>query len=105
MDIANAEPSSGSVPEPNSSSMINEFSSALLIISITLCICAENVDRFCSILWLSPISTRMLLNTDIWLLSDTGIIRPHIVIAVRSPTVFKATVLPPVFGPVIIRQV
>ena len=40
---------------------------------------------------------------DILLPSETGMRSPHIVIAERSPAVFSATVLPPVFGPVMIR--
>ena len=49
----------------------------------------------------SPMSASTVPNTESSLLSLAGIIRPHIAIRVRSPSVFKDTVLPPVFGPVI----
>ena len=37
-------------------------------------------------------------------LSSQGIKSPYCVIRDKRPTVFKLTVLPPVFGPVIIRE-
>ena len=37
--------------------------------------------------------------------SDAGICRPACPIRVKRPTVFRETVLPPVFGPVMIEQV
>ena len=49
----------------------------------------------------SPISTRILLNTETLDLSATGIRSPHIVIKVKRPSVLSDTVLPPVLGPVI----
>ena len=45
----------------------------------------------------------MLSKTETKLPSDTGIISPHMVMRVSSPTVFIVTVLPPVLGPVMIR--
>ena len=36
--------------------------------------------------------------------SSAGIFKPLQAIAVKSPIVFKVTVFPPVFGPVIIKQ-
>ena len=67
-----------------------------------LTIWEEKVESDCSMLCSSPISAKILLNTAISLLSSQGIIRPHIAIKHISPEVLSATVLPPVFGPVII---
>ena len=66
-----------------------------------LTMCDENVDSDCSMLCSSPMSARTCSNTEISLRSEAGIIRPHIVISVSSPTVLSDTVFPPVFGPVI----
>ena len=71
--------------------------------AIILVMWAEKVDKDCSMLCSSPISASTWSNKDTALPSDTGIIRPHMVIKVRSPTVFSATVLPPVLGPVMTR--
>ena len=49
----------------------------------------------------SPISTSTRWKKESSEFSDAGIIRPHIAIRVRSPSVFRHTVWPPVFGPVI----
>ena len=103
MAIAKAAPSIGSVPAPNSSSNTRLLSSACSIIRIILVIWEEKVDRDCSILCSSPISTRIWRKTDTWLPSATGSINPHIAIADNKPIVFSVTVLPPVLGPVIIK--
>lgn len=49
----------------------------------------------------SPMSARTSSKTESSLLSDAGIIRPHIAISEKRPIVLSVTVLPPVFGPVI----
>ena len=70
---------------------------------IIFVICAENVDSDCSILCSSPMSAKTLLKTQSLLLSAAGIIIPHKAISVSKPIVFKDTVFPPVFGPVITK--
>ena len=65
--------------------------------------CEEKVERLSSIDCLSPMSTRTSSKTVILLPSLTGMRSPHITIRVRSPTVFRVTVFPPVLGPVMIR--
>ena len=52
-------------------------------------------------LWSSPISANILSKTYILEPSDVGMFKPEQAIQVIKPTVFNATVLPPVFGPVI----
>ena len=91
--IARAAPSVGSVPAPISSKSTRQFSSASLRILTVLVMCDENVLKLCSILCSSPISA-----------SRAGMNKPDCAISVRSPTVFKETVLPPVLGPVMIRS-
>ena len=61
------------------------------------------MDRDCSMDCSSPISAYTLSNTDISLPISAGMNIPLSAIRVKSPTVFKVTVLPPVFGPVIMR--
>ena len=63
--------------------------------------CAEKVDKDCSMDCSSPISASTVRNTDTVLPSRTGGSKPHMVIKVNKPIVFKVTVLPPVLGPVI----
>ena len=103
MEIAKAAPSTGSVPEPNSSISTRLSESASSMMETMLVMCAEKVDRLCSILCSSPMSTNTFLYTEMLLFSATGSIRPHIAIRVSRPIVFKVTVLPPVFGPVMTR--
>ena len=63
-------------------------------------ICAEKVDKLCSMLCSSPMSANTEEKMLTALRSSQGICRPHCVIRQRRPSVFKLTVLPPVFGPV-----
>ena len=63
----------------------------------------EKVERDCSMLCSSPMSARIWRNTATRLPSPAGIIRPHMAIRVSRPMVFRATVLPPVLGPVMMR--
>ena len=49
----------------------------------------------------SPISAKTPSKNPILEFSEAGIGIPESAIKVKSPAVFKATVLPPVFGPVI----
>ena len=53
-------------------------------------------------LWVSPMSASTWSNTEIWLPSAAGMSIPLIAISVSRPQVLRATVLPPVFGPVMI---
>ena len=102
--IARAAPSVGSVPAPISSKSTRQFSSASLRILTVLVMCDENVLKLCSILCSSPISAYIFLNTAMSEWSRAGMNKPDCAISVRSPTVFKETVLPPVLGPVMIRS-
>ena len=101
MLIANAAPSIGSVPEPNSSTNTKEFSLQLSIIFTILDICDEKVLSESAILWLSPISANILSKTNIEDELSAGMPSPLQAIHVRRPTVFNVTVFPPVLGPVI----
>jgi len=59
--------------------------------------------RDCSIDCSSPISANTLLKTLVSELLSAGICKPDWAINTNKPTVFNATVLPPVLGPVITR--
>ena len=101
MDTASALPSSGSVPEPNSSSKTKSLGPQCLMIEITCVIWAENVLRLASILCSSPMSAKILWNIgniEPW---SAGINNPHWFIKLNSPNVLRDTVLPPVLEPVI----
>ena len=65
--------------------------------------CAENVDRLCSMDCSSPTSASTRSNTRTTLPSSAGMCRPHCAIRHSSPSVLSVTVLPPVFGPVMTR--
>ena len=58
------------------------------------------MDRFWVMLCPSPISHKTILCMAIVLLDFAGMCRPHCAIIESNPTVLRATVLPPVFGPV-----
>ena len=60
-----------------------------------------NVDSDCSMLCSSPMSAWTEAKTGRRLPASAGTGSPACAIALSSPTVFSATVLPPVFGPVI----
>ena len=75
------------------------------MISTMLVMWPEKVDRLCSMLCSSPISANTCSNTAISVPRSAGTCRPACAISVNSPTVFRVTVLPPVFGPVITRVV
>ena len=104
MEIASAAPSVGSVPAQSSSKSTNDCSLTCSKIETILVIWEEKVLRFCSILCSSPISANTSVKTDNSLLSFAGMWSPACPIKVKSPTVFKETVLPPVFGPVTINR-
>ena len=104
MAMASAAPSVGSVPAPISSKSIRLLLSAFFKMSTVFVICELNVLRLCSILCSSPISANISSNTAMSECSSAGILSPACAISVRSPTVFKETVLPPVLGPVMIRR-
>ena len=61
---------------------------------------AENVDRLCSMLCSSPMSTKTLSYRPTLHPSEAGMNNPHLLMRTVSPSVLRATVLPPVFGPV-----
>ena len=63
--------------------------------------CAENVDSSASIDCASPISARNAVNTG-KLAASAGTGIPACAIIASSAVVFSVTVLPPVFGPLII---
>ncbi len=60
-----------------------------------------NVDSDCSMLCSSPMSAKTASNTGTRLPRSAGTGSPACAISESSPAVFSATVLPPVFGPVI----
>ena len=64
--------------------------------------CDENVLRLASIDCSSPMSANTDRNTGS-LATVAGRCRPACAISANSPAVLSATVLPPVFGPVISR--
>ena len=68
-------------------------------------ICPEKVDRLCSMDCSSPISANTCSNTASSVPKSAGTCKPACAISVSRPTVFSVTVLPPVFGPVIISDV
>ncbi len=57
----------------------------------------------CSMLWPSPISASMSVKTANSLPGSAGTWSPDCTISVSRPMVFKATVLPPVLGPVMTK--
>ena len=65
--------------------------------------CPENVDRLCAMLCSSPMSMKTAGKTETTDVSSAGMKRPVCAISVSRPIVFSATVLPPVFGPVMSR--
>ena len=68
----------------------------------TFVMCAENVLRLAEIDCSSPMSANSDLKTGSFEPGSAGTCRPACAIAASSPAVFSATVLPPVFGPVMI---
>ena len=98
--IARAAPSVGSVPAPSSSKRHKEWLSAFSRILTILVIWAEKVLKLCSMLCSSPMSANTSSNTASSDPSKAGIWRPDWPMRVKSPTVFKDTVFPPVLGPV-----
>ena len=100
MDIARAAPSLGSVPAQISSISTKSplFTSPKILIKLV--ICAEKVLKLCSMLCSSPISAYTARNTGSFALL-AGMNIPDCAIRAKRPTAFKATVLPPVLGPVI----
>ena len=89
------------MPAPSSSNSTMEFSSATLRISIILVMCAENVLRLCSIDCSSPMSAYTERYGGIRDEESASTGSPLIIIVTARPTVLRATVFPPVFGPVI----
>ena len=100
MARARAEPSTGSVPAPNSSNSTSERLSVSFRIPTRLTMWDENVERLCSMLCSSPMSANTWSKIDRADSSATGMCNPAWAMQTRSPTVFRETVLPPVFGPV-----
>ena len=68
-----------------------------------LAMCPEKVLRLCAMDCSSPISANTERNTGTCESSATGMSNPACARRGSSPAVFSATVLPPVFGPVITR--
>ena len=104
MEIAKAAPSVGSVPAQSSSKRTRERSFTFFKIRIIFVMWEEKVLKLCSILCSSPMSAKTSSKMPSSERSEAGICRPDCPIRVSRPTVFKDTVLPPVFGPVTIRS-
>ena len=104
MAIARAAPSVGSVPAFSSSNSTRECSSTCFKNETMFVMWEEKVLRLCSILCSSPISAYTFSKRASSERSSAGIWSPACPIRVNNPTVFKETVLPPVFGPVTIRR-
>ena len=105
MLIASAAPSTGSVPAPSSSMSTSERSSAESSMPTIFFIWLEKVERDCSMLCSSPISANTLSNTANSVPTFAGTNMPDCAIRVKRPIVFSVTVLPPVFGPVMMSVV
>ena len=65
-----------------------------------LLMCDEKVLRLCSMLCSSPMSAKTSLKTTAREPWSAGRCSPACAMSVSRPTVLRATVLPPVFGPV-----
>ncbi len=98
--VASAPPSFGSVPVPTSSSSTSAGNCSSRSIVTRLLMWDENVLRLASIDCSSPMSANTQRNTGSFA-APAGTCNPACAINANSPAVFNATVLPPVFGPVI----
>ncbi len=98
--MPSAPPSTGSVPAPSSSSSTSAGISSVRSIAAMLVTCHENVLRLASIDCSSPMSAKIVRKTGSAEPASAGMCRPHCAISARSAAVLSATVLPPVFGPV-----
>ena len=98
--FASAEPSSGSVLVPSSSRSTRESGPACRRILMTLRMWEPKVETESAMLCWSPMSAKTPPNTGSALPSSATTCRPDWCMSAASPTVFIATVLPPVFGPV-----
>ena len=104
MAMARAAPSVGSVPAP-SSSKSTRLSGVICFKKDTMFVMwEEKVLRLCSMLCSSPMSANTLVNTPSSERSRAGMWRPAWPIRVKSPTVFRETVFPPVLGPVMMSR-
>ena len=101
--VASAPPSFGSVPPPASSSSTSAGSASASSVATTFAMCAENVLRLSAIDCSSPMSANTLWKIGTWVPSAAGMSSPACAMIGSSPAVFSATVLPPVFGPVMTR--
>ena len=63
--------------------------------------CAENVDVLAAIDCSSPMSAKTRVKRPMRVPRRAGICMPQYVMATNRPTIFSATVLPPMFGPLI----
>ena len=95
---ASREPSSGSVPAAGSSSSTSDRGPVAARIATRRRTWAEKVDRLSAIDWSSPMSASTRSNTG-RRARAAGTRRPHWWSIASRPSVFSATVLPPVFGP------
>ena len=102
--IAKAVPSEGSVPAPTSSKRTRVVPGEEAIASsirLIRRICPLNVDKFCCKDCSSPISAKIFLHHGNLGEPVHGKSKPAFAIKTAKPILFKATVLPPVLGPVI----
>ena len=93
-------PSIGSVPAPTSSTRINAGRVSWRFISTMLAICPEKVLKLVAIDCSSPMSANTERNTGTREPGPVGMCSPDWAITTSSPAVFRATVFPPVLGPV-----
>ena len=102
---ASAEPSVGSVPAPSSSSSTSVPGPACSTIRMIDRRWPENVDSDWAIDCSSPMSANTSRSTGSFEPAAAGTWSPAWCMRHRRPTVRSATVLPPVFGPVITSAV
>ena len=100
---ASAAPSTGSVPAPGSSRSTSPPRRARRAMSARFSAWAEKVERSRSMDCSSPRSTNTASKNGKRLSIAAGTKRPAWAIRTQSPRVLRATVLPPVLGPVIAR--
>ena len=98
--MARADPSAGSVPAPTSSSRTSVAGPAASTKRTTLRRWLEKVDSDWAMLCSSPMSAMTRLKTGSRAPSAAGTRSPAWCMSARRPSVFRETVLPPVFGPV-----
>ena len=103
--MPSAPPSTGSVPAPTSSSSTSAGSASDRSIWTMFVMCHEKVLRLAAIDCSSPMSANTDRNTGSRDPCSAGTCSPACAISASRPAVLSATVLPPVFGPVMTSTV